>query len=84
MKSLVLAVLVAMTLGILSATPSSAAPASGAPLAAAAGEASGVTQVWYDRYGRWHPNRPVYRRGPACRTVRICGPRGCYWKRRCF
>jgi hypothetical protein len=84
MKTFVLATLVAMTIGVFGATPSSAAPASGAPLAAAAGEIGGATQVWYDRYGRWHPNRPVYRRAPVCRTVRVCGPRGCYWKRRCY
>lgn len=83
MKTLILTILVAMTVGILGATPSSATPASGAPLAQAAGETSGVTQVWYDRYGRWHPNRRVYR-GPVCRSVRVCGPWGCTWKRRCY
>jgi hypothetical protein len=84
MKTFVLATLVAMTFGLLGATPSSAAPASGAPLAAAAGEIGCATQVWFDRYGRWHPKRPVYRRAAVFRTFRICGPRGCYWKRRCY
>ncbi len=89
MKALILAVLVAMTVGLFGATPSSAAPASGAPLAQAAGDITGVQQVWYDRYGRWHPNRrvmrpaPFYRRGPVCRTVRVCGPYRCSWVRRC-
>jgi hypothetical protein len=83
MKTLIFATLVAMTVGLLGATPSSAAPASGAPLAAAAGEIGGATQVWYDRYGRWHPNRRVYR-GPACRTVRVCGRYRCSWVRRCY
>jgi hypothetical protein len=89
MKALIFAVLVAMTVGFFGATESQAAPASGAPLAQAAGETSGVQQVWYDRFGRWHPNRPVYRapmlrRGPACRTVRVCGPYRCTWQRRCY
>ena len=83
MKTLVLAILVATTVGILGATPSSAAPASGAPLAQAAGETTGVQQVWYDRYGRWHPNRRVVI-GPACRTVRVCGRYRCTWVRRCY
>ena len=83
MKTLILAILVAITVGILGATPSSAAPVSGAPLAQAAGETSGVQQVWYDRYGRWHPNRRAFR-GPACRTVRVCGRYRCTWVRRCF
>jgi len=89
MKTLILATLVAMTVGLFGATPSSAAPASGAPLAAAAGEIGGATQVWYDRYGRWHPNRPrayfVPRPIlPVCRSVRVCNWRGCFWTRRCY
>jgi len=84
MKTFILATLFALAVGLLGATPSSAAPASGAPLAAAAGEIGGATQVWYDRFGRWHPNRPAFRRAPACRTVRVCGRYRCSWVRRCF
>jgi hypothetical protein len=83
MKALILAGLVAVTVGAFSVSTASAAPASGAPLAQAAGETNGVQQVWYDRFGRWHPNGG-YRRGPVCRTVRTCGPRGCFVRRRCF
>jgi hypothetical protein len=83
MKKIVLGALVATTVGLFGASVASAAPMSGAPIAQPAGETSGVTQVWYDRFGRWHPNRG-YRRGPVCRTTRVCGPRGCFVRRRCF
>jgi hypothetical protein len=89
MKALLGAVLVATAVGMIGMTGASAAPASGAPLATAAGALDGLQQVWYDRYGRWHPNRPrayyVPRPiVPVCRSVRICNWRGCYWTRRCY
>jgi len=89
MKALLCAALVAMAIGTIASTSASAAPASGAPLANAAGTADGLQQVWYDRYGRWHPNRPrayfVPRPIlPVCRSVRVCNWRGCFWTRRCY
>lgn len=90
MKALLGAALVAMAIGTIGLSSASAAPASGAPLAnAAGGTLDGMQHVWYDRYGRWHPNRPrayyVPRHVvPLCRTVRICNWRGCYWTRRCY
>jgi hypothetical protein len=89
MKALLCAALVAMAIGTIGLSSASAAPASGAPLANAAGTLDGIQQVWYDRYGRWHPNRPrayyVPRPFiPRCRTVRVCSYRGCYWTRRCY
>jgi hypothetical protein len=87
MRSIILASVVAAGFGILGATPSLAAPANATPLTQAAGDVTGMQQIWYDRYGRWHPNRPVYRpayRRPACRSVRVCGPYGCTWRRRCY
>lgn len=89
MKALILAGLVAISVSALGVTAASAAPASGAPLAAAAGETSGTQQVRYDRHRRWHPDRrhvrrgAFVRRGPVCRSVRTCGPRGCYVRRIC-
>jgi hypothetical protein len=87
-KTILGAAFVALTLGSLT-TGAFAAPASGAPIANAAGSLDAVQQVWVDRWGRWHPNRraiivrpPVI--GPACRSVRICDWRGCYWTRRCY
>ena len=84
MKAIVLAVLVAMIVAMIGFSPSSAAPASGASIAQAAGETSGVQQVWWDRFGRWHPNRRVFIPGPICRTVRVCGRFRCGWVRRCY
>lgn len=88
MKALLCAGLVAMAIGTIGLSSASAAPASGAPLVNAAGAIDGVQQVWYDRFGRWHPNRPrmfVPRGvGPVCRSVRVCDWRGCYWTRRCY
>lgn len=101
MKNFVLALIVALGLGFAASGATVAAPIAGAPIAQAASALSdaGIQQVWYDRYGRWHPNRPVVRRAPVvvvppvvvapryvaprCRSVRVCGPRGCYWQRRC-
>ena len=88
MKRIVLAAaLTALTLGSFNST-ASAAPASGAPIANAAGSLDGVQQVYWDRWGRWHPNRRVIvvppLIGPVCRSVRVCGWRGCYWTRRCY
>jgi hypothetical protein len=88
MKSVALALIVAIGLGLAASSAASAAPASGAPLAAAAGSLDNVDRVWFDRFGRWHPNRRVLiapRLIPACRTVRVCGPRGrCWLERRCY
>jgi len=84
MKKIVLGACVAVAVGLFGGSIASAAPVSGGPIAHAAGEAGSVVQVWYDRYGRWHPNRRAYRRGPVCRTSRVCGPRGCFVRRRCY
>jgi hypothetical protein len=89
MKALMSAVLIATAIGIIGASGAAAAPASGAAIAGAAGTIDGLQQVWYDRYGRWHPNRPrayyVPRPVvPVCRSVRVCNWRGCYWTRRCY
>ena len=86
MKAILCAGLVALAFGTISVSTASAAPASGVPLANAAGGLDGIQQVWYDRYGRWHPNRRrAYVRPPVCRTVRVCNSWGhCRWTRRCY
>jgi hypothetical protein len=89
MKALICAALVVAAIGTIAGSSATAAPASGTPLAAATGGLDGVQQVWYDRYGRWHPSRPrtyyVPRPVvPVCRSVRVCNWRGCYWTRRCY
>ena len=88
MKALVIALFAMAGIGLAGLSAASAAPASGPGIAAATSEIGHLQPVWWDRYGRWHPNRvyvgppPYY--APACRSVRICGPYGCYWRRRCY
>jgi hypothetical protein len=85
-----------LILGIGGFQQASAAPISGAPIAQSAAALNQVEHVWYDRFGVWHPNRrgavivapPVYVAppvvvAPVCGRVWVCGPRGCFWKRRC-
>jgi hypothetical protein len=101
MRNIVFAFLIALGLGMAASGSSIAAPISGAPIAQAANTlaADGIQQVWYDRYGRWHPNRPVVRgpvfvvpppvvvvprRAPVCRQVWVCNSRRvCSWRTRC-
>ena len=88
MKALLIALLALISIGIVGVRDVSAAPANGAGINAAAATIGGVQPVWWDRFGRWHPNRvyvgpPVF--APACRTVRVCGRWGrCWWTRRCY
>jgi hypothetical protein len=83
MKAILCAALVAMAVGTISVSTASATPAAGAPIANGANALDGIQQAWYDRWGRWHPNRPRFR--PVCRTVRVCNRWGrCTWTRRCY
>ncbi len=89
MKTFLVAALIALGVGLIGAPNASAAPASPAAIADAAAAGNAVQQVWWDRYGRWHPNRRIYR-GPAfiaprCAPVRVCNRWGRCWVRtRCF
>jgi hypothetical protein len=94
MKHIGLALIIALGLWFAAAPDVSAAPTAGAPIAQSAEAANDLLQVWYDRYGRWHPNRRVYVAppvyvvppvvvAPICRSVRVCDLRGCFWRRRC-
>jgi hypothetical protein len=68
MKRLVFALMLALGLGLAASGNTVAAPIAGAPIAQAASTLSddGVQQVWYDQWGRWHPNRRrVYVRPPV-------------------
>ncbi|HEY4775041.1 MAG TPA: hypothetical protein VIH40_09495 [Xanthobacteraceae bacterium] len=95
MKALLTAALVALSVGLIDPSTAVAAPASGTALAQVAAAADGLTLAWWDRYGRWHPDRRVVRRPymavppyvvvPRCRTVRVCNAFGrCWWQRRCY
>jgi hypothetical protein len=94
MKRIGLGLIFAIGLAIMAMSAASAAPMSGAPIAQSAASLDQIEQVWYDRFGRWHPNRrtlgvaPLYVVPrvfvPVCRSVWVCGPRGhCWWQRRC-
>ncbi|MGZ3409827.1 MAG: hypothetical protein ACXWJW_11310 [Xanthobacteraceae bacterium] len=97
MKRVGLGLIFAIGLGLAVMPAASAAPISAAPIAQSATALDQVQHVWYDRFGVWHPNRravivapPVYVVppvvvAPACRRTRVwvCGPRGCFWERRC-
>jgi hypothetical protein len=83
MRTILFAMFMAAGMG-LSASAVSAAPASPSPIGEAATTMSGVQQVWYDRWGRWHPGPrwggprwggPRWG-GPAC--VRRCNPYRCW------
>jgi len=89
LKTLFIALVALIGIGLVGMPNVSAAPASGAAIGAAATAIGGVQPVWWDRFGRWHPNRrayvgpPVF--APACRSVRVCGRWGrCWWTRRCY
>jgi hypothetical protein len=88
MKTFVAALLIPIGVGAIAVPHASAAPASPAAIGNAAVSLDGVQQVWWDRWGRWHPNRRYYGPpayvAPRCRSVRVCGPRGCWWQRRCY
>lgn len=65
MKNFVLAFIVALGLGLAASSASVAAPIAAAPIGQAASTHAddGIQRVWYDRFGVWHPNRPI-RRAP--------------------
>lgn len=87
MKTLFIALLALAAIGLAGLSEASAAPASGAGIGAATSAIGDLQPVWWDRYGRWHPNRAYVgppRIAPVCRSVRVCGTRGCYWRRRCY
>jgi hypothetical protein len=98
MRIATFALLLAMALGLglgLNGT-ASAAPINGPAIGNAAASLDGVQKVWWDQWGRWHPDRPVYVAppvyiappviGPVCRTVRVCNRSGtrCWRERRCY
>jgi hypothetical protein len=68
MRPIVFALMIALGLGLVASGNTVAAPVAGAPIAQAAEAVSdgSLQQVWYDQWGRWHPNRPrVYARPPV-------------------
>jgi hypothetical protein len=91
MRKVLLAMLVVAGLGLLTPSGSSAAPISGSAFNAET-NASLLDRV------HCVPGWPHHRRGwdgcyrpgfvapvvPVCRSVRVCGPRGCWWRRRCW
>jgi hypothetical protein len=91
MKHLGLALILAAGLGLAAVSAASAAPMAGGPVSHAAGTLNNVDQVWFDRFGKWHPDRgrmygaPVMV-APACRMVQVCNRWGtrCWMKQRCF
>jgi hypothetical protein len=91
MKQIGLALTFALGIWFAAPPAASAAPAAGAAIAQAAGKLDNIEHVWFDRFGRWHPNRPFVRAPlyvapvlPVCRTVQVCNRWGrCWWRRRC-
>jgi len=84
MKKIILGALVAATVGLLGVSAASAAPISSAPISQATVldmNGNGVDLVQYRR--GWRDGRR-WRRGPVCRTVRVCGRYRCSWVRRCY
>ena len=53
-----LAALAGSTLAFMASTGPSSAFTLSAPSLAAPVASAGVEQVWWDRWGRWHPNHP--------------------------
>jgi hypothetical protein len=78
MKKIVFATLVAAGLGLAGTTGASAAPANGAAINGAINMQSMIEQAQYY----------YYRRGPRCRSVRVCSGYGyyrrCWYERRCY
>jgi hypothetical protein len=78
MKTILAAMLVATAFGLAGATGASAAPANGSALNGALTMQSMIEQAQYY----------YYRRGPRCRSVRVCRGYGyyrrCWWERRCY
>ncbi len=79
-----LAALAGATLMAAAWSSPSAAFSLSAPSIAAPVTAAGVEQVWWDRWGRWHPNRPWgWRRwgwGPPPRYYGFYGPVRHCWR----
>jgi hypothetical protein len=91
MRKVLLAMLFILGVGLLAPANLSAAPLNGSAINTAT-QATLLDQV------HCVPGWPHHRRGwdgcarrgviiapvvPVCRPVRICGPRGCFWRRRC-
>ena len=95
MRTMLMAMLVVLGIGLLGTSGTSAAPANGAAIGAIA-NATMVEPV------HCRPGWPHHRRGwdgcvrgpayiapvvpfvaPRCRSVRVCGPYGCRWTQRC-
>jgi len=72
MRTVLFASLVAAGIGLVGATAASAAPINATPIGDAVTTNSGVQKVWWDRWGRWHPNWG----GPHC--WRRCNPWRCW------
>ena len=72
MRKVLFATLVVAGFGLMSASAASAAPVNATPIGDAATATSGVQKVWWDRWGRWHPNYG----GGYC--VRRCNPWRCW------
>lgn len=77
MKTIFLAMLIAIGLGLAGTTGASAAPANGAAITGALDMQTMIEQAQYR-----------YRRAPRCRNVRVCRGHGfhrrCWWERRCW
>jgi hypothetical protein len=59
-----------------------AAPVLAAPLPATWATKPMVQQVWYDRWGRWHPPRGYYGYGYGPPRPYAYGPPRPYWRHR--
>lgn len=83
MKTILVAMLVAIGLGLAGTTGASAAPANGAAINGAINMQGMIEQAQY----YYRPYRYRYR-GPRCRSVRVCRGYGyyrrCWWERRCY
>jgi len=82
MKKVLIAAFICVGFAFAAASTASAAPANSSAISNGQ-NFQGLERVWYDRYGRWHPNRYYYH-GPYCRSVRVCNAFHCWWTRRCY
>lgn len=95
MRKVFLAMLVILGIGLLAPSGSSAAPVNGSAMSSAT-QATMLDKVhcvpgWPHHRRGWDG---CYRPGlvapvvplvtPVCRSVRVCGPRGCWWRRQCW